>query len=156
MTDFVSSQIAWSILGVILLVASVAWVVLCVKGKIPDPWAKWTLLVAGALGTFGGWLLWVMFTKKKASPPPDPVVVVKKGPSEREVEDLKKRSEDLDKSIEDTEKELDRLDEIEKSIKEPNNEASDRDPSDDIDPDDLNSAFRKRAREAREKLRGSD
>lgn len=142
MDEFVSAQLAWSLLGILALGGSITWVVLCVKGIIPERWSRWTLLGAGVVGTLGLWILAKVLTQKPEMPSPSPIVIDRKGPSKEEVKDLDDRAKDLDTRIKDTREKLEEIDDRADSA------------GDLLDDDNINPDFRRRIEELRKQRRG--
>ena len=89
-------------------IIGVLWIVLCYKKIIPDPLAKWTLVIAGGLVTLGLYPLLQALLKKKTPP----VVIPPfegKGPTEREVTTADTEAGSTNAKLEEIDKDADNL-----------------------------------------------
>jgi len=131
------------ILGVIAVLFSIVWVVLCYKKIIPEPWSKWTLLAVGFIFSLGIFSIFRKFLGKEKPSEPKPVVI-DPTPKDEEIKHLDKKKDNLDKEVKNLDKEVKETDEKISKIDE-------RNPDDVLDDDDLNPEFSRRIDELRKK-----
>ena len=84
------------------------WIVLCYKKIIPDPIAKWTLVIAGGLVTLGLYPLLRALLEKKTPPVVIPPFE-EEGPTKREVATANKDAGKTDDKLEEIDKEADSI-----------------------------------------------